>query len=260
MKRLVRIVLTVVLPLIATATFAQNPPPAPAPAPAGTLPPPAPVASPIRLTLDLAAVNVAGNTNTTTLNLGDQFEYKTKRARFSQFANLIYGRTEGVTTAENIKAGLRAEHRLLAVVYGYLGVTYERDSIAGIDHRFAESGGVLIRLIDLPRDLWTFEAGSDVNQSRSTLAKVRNFVSLRFATVIRHNFTQSAYISESAETLPSVENSRDYRINSETALVAPLSGRLALKVSYLVRYAHLPEIPTAKQTDRTLSTGVQIAF
>ena len=152
------------------------------------------------------------------------------------------------------------EHRIWAVVFGWVGVTYERNRFAGIAHRYAESGGLALRIIDLPKDLWTFETGTAVNQEQNTVALIRNFMALRFATVIRHNFTQTAFISESFESLPSVENRSDYRLNSESDLVAPLSGRLALKVSYVIRYQNLPTVVGAVKTDRTLSTGVQVAF
>src|SRR2546430_2373277 len=148
------------------------------------------------LTLDLGAVNATGNTTVTNLNVGDRFEYKSKAAGLVQFANIIYGRIGDSTTAEQIKAGLLLDHRIWLVLHGYVGVTFERNRFAGIDRRFEETAGLGIRLLDLPRSLWTFEAGSAVNQQRSTIATIRNFLSLRFATVIRHNFTQTTFISE----------------------------------------------------------------
>src|SRR5712671_6972997 len=139
--------------LTATNAFAQNAP-VPAPPQAGrTLPAPAPVASPIRLTLDLGAVNATGNTTVTNLNVGDRFEYKSKAAGVVQFANIIYGRIGDSTTAEQIKAGLLLDHRIWLVVHGYVGVTFERNRFAGIDRRFEETAGLGIRLLDLPRSL-----------------------------------------------------------------------------------------------------------
>src|SRR6267378_2712297 len=92
--------------LTATNAFAQNAP-VPAPPQAGrTLPAPAPVASPVRLTLDLGALNASGNTTVTNLNVGDRFEYKSKAAGLVQFASVAYGRVNDSVTAEQIKAGL----------------------------------------------------------------------------------------------------------------------------------------------------------
>src|SRR5579872_6122993 len=129
MKLLVRVFPAAGL-LVATAASAQTPAPAPTPGPAPvavirTAPVPAPV-SPVKLTLDIGAVNATGNTNVTTLNLGDAFEYKGKSGGFAEFANVVYGRIGDSTTAEQIRAGLRVDHRLWAVVFGWVGVTYER--------------------------------------------------------------------------------------------------------------------------------------
>src|SRR5580765_5714196 len=133
MTRLRHLPAAVVL-LIATTAFAQNPP-APAPAPAGrTLPAPAPVASPVRLTLDIGAMNASGNTTVTNLNVGDRFEYKSKAAGLVQFADVAYGRVDDSVTAEQIKVGRMLDHRILLVLHGYVGATYERNQFAGIAH------------------------------------------------------------------------------------------------------------------------------
>ena len=222
-------------------------------------PPPAPISGPVKLTLDAGFVNAAGNTNVTTLNLGDNFEYRGSSMGFAQFANVVYGRTGDSTTAEQIKGGLRVERKLVSVLHAFVGLTYERNRFAGLSRRFEEHAGLSLRMIDRPSDLWTFETGSSVNQQRSVANVVRNFLSLRFATLFRHNFTKTAYLSESAEFLPSMENSQDYLVNSETAVVVPVAGIVALKVSYLVKFDHLPE-PGFRRSDRVLSTGLQITF
>src|SRR5438874_6122965 len=121
MKRLVRIVPAAVLLFVAASALAQSPVPLPVPAPAPSatsLPAPAPVASPIRLTLDVGAVNATGNTTVTNLNVGDRFEYKSKAAGVVQFANIIYGRIGDSTTAEQVKAGLLLDHRIWLVLHG----------------------------------------------------------------------------------------------------------------------------------------------
>jgi putative salt-induced outer membrane protein YdiY len=116
-----------------------------------------------------------------------------------------------------------------------------------------------VRLIDLPATIWSFEAGSSINQQRSTTLLSRGFAALRLATLFRHNFTKTAYLQESAEYLPNLETGADWRVNSETALVAPIAGRVALKVSYVVKFDNLPETGFQK-SDRIFSTAVQIAF
>ena len=64
---------------------------------------------------------------------------------------------------------------------------------------------------------------------------------------------------QSVEAIPNLDTSDDWRLNSESALVAAFSKRLALKLTYLVRYDHLPE-PTFKDTDRLFTAGIQVTY
>ena len=61
------------------------------------------------------------------------------------------------------------------------------------------------------------------------------------------------------EFLPNLQESRDVRLNTETSLVAPLSGKVAIKLAYAIRFDNLPE-PGFKKTDRVFTSGVQIVF
>lgn len=236
--------------LTATAVAAQEPaapPAAPAPAP------------PVKLTLDLGFVNAAGNTNVTTLSLGDELSYKQGRWELKEIGAVIYGRTDDSTTVEQIKVTGRSDVRLVSVLRLYVGVTYERNRFAGIARRLEEFAGLGLRLIDLPATVWSLEAGSSLNQQQSTAQLSSGFAALRLATVFRHNFTKTAYFQETGEYLPNMETGGDWRVNSETAMVAPIAGRVALKVSYVVKVDNLPE-PGFRKTDRIFSTAVQIAF
>ena len=66
------------------------------------------------LTTDLGFVNTAGNTEITTLNLGEKLGYHTADSLwlFSQFASAVYGRTSGQETANQLAAGVRLDRGL----------------------------------------------------------------------------------------------------------------------------------------------------
>ena len=241
---------------VASLAFAGS---ASAQAPSPPAAPATPPVSPYKLTLDAGLVNASGNTDVTTFNAGDRFEYKGSSAGFAQFLNAIYGRASDSVTTEQIKAGMRVDVKLVSIVHGFVSGTYERNRFAGIARRFEEAAGLALRMIDIPTDLWTVELGSSVNQEHSTAAVSRDYVALRVASLYRHNFTKTANLTEAAEVLPDLEDSRNLLVNSETALVAPLSGHVAFKVSYVVKFDNLPE-PGFKKTDRVLSSGLQIAF
>ena len=81
--------------------------------------------------------------------------------------------------------------------------------------------------MDGPRDLLSVELGSAVTQQRSTAEVANNFVALRMAANYKHRFTEAAYVQQIVEALPDARDFDDTRVNSETALVAPLSSKVA---------------------------------
>jgi len=247
------------LKLLAVAALAAAVPAAAQDAPAPPAEPAPPPAATTRLALDLGFVNAAGNTDVTTFSLAETFEYKAARWSLSEFASAVYGRTGDSTTAEQLKAGGRLDVKLISVLHGFVGVTWERNRFAGISRRFEEYAGLALRVIDLPTTTWNIEVGSSLNQQRSTAALARNFAALRVGTQLRHNFTKATYFEEKAEVLPNAQDSDDLRVNSETALVAPISARIALKLLYNVKFDNQPE-PGFRKTDRIFTTAIQIVF
>ena len=230
----------------AVPVFAQQPAPVPAP-------------RSVKLTLDLGLVNASGNTSVTTFNTGDNFELKRSAFALTQFAAIVYGRSGDSTNAEQIKAGTRLDRQLVSMLHGFVGVTYERNRFAGIARRFEEFAGLGLRVVDSPSDVWTVETGVSLNQKRSTASVNEKFVALRFATLYRHNFTKAAYASQNVEILPSVQSAGGVLMNTESSLVAPVAGRMALKLSYTVKYDSEPE-PGFRKTDRVFASGLQIMF
>jgi putative salt-induced outer membrane protein len=214
-----------------------------------------------RLTASAGLVDVAGNTRLMSLTGDQRLEHRTADARwmFSQNAGAVYGRTDDSTTATLLKAGLRADRALSARWSAFLGAGFERNRFAGISRRFEEVLGLGWKALSTPRDRLVLEAGASFNQQRSTLDQSDNFVAARGAAAFRHQFTATAYFEQLAEFLPSLENGDDLRINTETALVAPISARIALKASYAIRFDNLPA-PGFKKTDRILTSGIQITF
>ena len=95
-----------------------------------------------------------------------------------------------------------------------------------------------------------------MTQQRSTLGSTNSLPSLRSGASWRHNFTEASYFLQQVEYLPSLEVGEDYRVNSETSLIAPLSSHVAIKVGYQLRYDNLPE-PLRRKSDRIFLTSLQ---
>lgn len=213
----------------------------------------------------LGFVNVSGNTSVTTLNAEERFIRRLAPWEFKQDLGTVYGKTDGTESSNLWRASLRADYGLAAHWALYALTAFDRNRFAGIKSRFAEGAGVVAKLVATDIDQLNLEGGFQVTQQRNLDGTDDNFKSLRGATSWKHAFSPAAYFFQSAEFLPNLDESEDLRINSETAVVAPLSSHVGMKFSYVVRFDNLPALNAAgtaplKKTDRIFSSGIQISF
>ena len=214
---------------------------------------------PFQLQADLGFVNVAGNTEVTSLNAGEKVIYTTAPIVLTQTFTAIYGRTDGQTSASTWKASGRMDYGFAEhlAVFGLVG--FEKNRFAGIDRRFEEVVGLALKVLTGPHDILETEAGLSFNQQRTTTAVEDNFIAARAAAMYKHLLGEKAFLQQTAEALPNLEDSEDLRVNTETALVAPLSSSISLKLAYAIRFDNQPE-PGFKKTDRMFTSGVQVVF
>jgi len=212
-----------------------------------------------RTTIDLGVVNASGNTRLRTANAAEQLVYRTAPWKFTQTFNIVNGSTNGVETANNIRAGLRTDYGFSAHIRAYALVLYERNRFAGIARRFEESVGAVYGALTGPKHILDIEAGAGNNQQRGTGGPVESFWLGRFAGRYRYTIRGNSYVEEKLEILENLETTADTRVDSEATLVAPLSATIALRFGYLVRFDNRPE-PTFEKTDQIVSSGVQIVF
>lgn len=216
---------------------------------------------PVTIVTDLGFVNTAGNTEITTLNLGERLTYRNIDSTwlFNQFAGAVYGRTSGQQTANQLNAGVRLDRSLGGALYLFAGAKWDKDRFAGIQRRFEEILGLSWRAIESPSDVLVLEGGTAFTQKQAITGVDDNFVSARAAADFRHSLSEKAFFRQLVELLPNLEDGDDVRLNSETALVAPLSSNIAIKMAYGIRFDNQPEIGF-KKTDRVFTSGVQIVF
>ena len=212
------------------------------------------------LTLDFGLVNATGNAEFTSMNAGEKATWAKGRWGLSQTGKVLFGETDNVRTAESYDFNVRGDRGLSARVGVFVFVAYYRDPFAGLASRWSGGPGVAVGLIRATRDTLNVEGALTEQSERTTAAIDRSFAATRAAAAYKHTFGSSnAAFTQTLEWLGNLETSEDYRLNSETALVAPLSSKIGLRVSYVIRFDNVPE-PTFKKTDRILTTGIQVAL
>lgn len=210
------------------------------------------------VTFDFGLVDASGNSDILSLNLGEKLSRKFDRWVLSQSAKALYGETDGSRTTESYDINGRVEYTLSPRIGTFVLGVFQRDPFAGVAERWSGGPGLAVGLLRSPRDTLTVEGAMTLQNERSIAGVQRDFGATRTAALFKHVFSAGAFVTQNLEWLANVEEGADYRLNSETALIAPISKQIALRVSYVIRFDNQPE-PGFETTDRILTTGVQIS-
>ncbi len=208
---------------------------------------------------DLGYVSATGNTDVTTMSVGNRITHNRGTWTYSQNGAYIYGRTKGKESANQLRLGLRADASFNGAVGAFVAVAYERNVYAGFNSRYDELLGIQWRAIREKQDSLTVDGGGVLTQQENTLGQRVQLPAARTAVNYKHLFNGRASVQHLAEVIPDVKSGGHFRLNSETAMVAPLSEHMSLKVRYATRFNSAP--PTGfGTTDRVFTAGVQIAY
>jgi putative salt-induced outer membrane protein len=239
----------------------QHAPPAP-PAPPPKPPPFATVHT------DLGYVNTSGNTDVQTLNFADQVVLNPSPVnKLTQTFTVVYGTNNNKVQTSQWTAGLRDEYALRKHLGLFALLNFDRNTFAGIDYRFEEGGGVAFIPIDAPHDRLEIDVGASYIESKSTFTDTLGFlrdssdryIVARTGIIYRHTIVKDTYVQESVEGIPDLQKSENYRVNSQTDMVAPLSKHIAVKLGYTLRYTNLPP-PGFQKMDRLFTSDLQFTF
>ena len=213
----------------------------------------------IGATADVSLVATSGNTAVTTLSLGQQLAAAVGRWRFTQGVSLVYGRAADSTNAADLKARGSVGFALSSATDLLTTLSYERNRFAGIARRFEEGTSLAWKTGPEDETRLEVESGLTLVQQLGIQGLSEVFVAGRTAAKLQHRLTGKAYARVGAEFLPNLEDLTDFRLNAEAALVAPLTGRLAVQLVYSLKMDNRPE-PGFQKTDRTFTSGLRVAL
>ena len=212
-----------------------------------------------KATLDFGYVQTSGNSQVTTMNVGEKLSQERGRLTLLQGFALIYGKQRDTVNTNTLRAGFRGDYKIDKLFALFLGVGFDRNTFAGIERRFEEQLGLQARVLAARQDTLRIEAGGSVTQQLGTDGVVQDFPAARAAAAWRHVFTAAAYFQQNIEFIPNIKETTDWRVNTESSVIAPVSSHIGIKISYVIRFDHLPE-PGFADTDRLFTTGIQVTF
>jgi putative salt-induced outer membrane protein len=150
----------------------------------------------------------------------------------------------------------------------FLATRFDRNVLQGISRRFEEGFGLSIKALERPKDILGITIGASALQttflgSVNTANIPRNFPAARVGADYKHLFSKVAYFQQILELLPNLQNNEALLANAESAIVAPISTNIGLKLGYIVRYNGLPPVRdgrSLKKTDTFFSSGLTFSY
>ena len=257
---MIRIVVrSVLLSMVsAGAVVAQAPAVPPAPA--------EPKKPPYEFAADFSLAASQGNQEVTTLALGQHYSYAFPTWKFTQSASALRGTANGVKNAELYQAGVRGDYNLTKKLTAYLSLDGLRNTPAGLTSQVAEGVGLGYQFLNSDEDKLELSAGVGALQRKfvSVGASQNDFVG-NAAGTYRHLFSKVSYFEQTAGFTPNFSTTNAWLFTSKSAVVAPLSAKIGIKVAYLINYNNAPPNNPAteapfKKFDGLLTTGVQFTY
>jgi len=215
----------------------------------------------LRFTGDAGYVNTSGNSSVQTLNLGYKVAAAVGAWGFNQQFAVVHGKSKGATVTSLWRGSFRADLSVQEGVTLYALLNYERNVFAGLKSRVSNNAGVAAVAFADERNKLTIEGGVSLTAQRGIAPKGRDldFLGGRAATAYVHRIGPKATFSQSVEVLPNFRDAEDIRLNSESAVLAPITKQIGLKLTYVIRYDGLPETGYLT-TDRLFTSGVQVTL
>jgi putative salt-induced outer membrane protein len=212
-----------------------------------------------KVTADVGYVQTSGNTAVTTTSVGEKWTQSRGKFTLEQTFSFVYGEQAGIEVNNTLAAGVRGDYKLGDYFSLYGDVKFDRAPFSGISRRTVESFGLQLQALAAGNDTVRVSLGGSMTQQLGTDGNQNNFPAANAGLVWRHAFTAAAYFQQNLEAIPNLKDQEDLRVSSESALIAPISARIGMKLSYIVRFDNVPE-PGFKSTDRIFTTGLQITF
>lgn len=210
---------------------------------------------------ELSFVDTAGNTEVRTLSAKNLLKYKfSDKVHGAWKIGVLYGETDGERNAENYYTELRMDYLFTERLYCNVIGGWHKDEFAGFDSRYYLGPGVGRKFLTGPTHLLLGEAGLNYVNEEYTDDTSKDYVAGRAFAQYQYAFTEKNKFSQSLEFLYDFDDSENYKVHSETAVISALNSSLSLKASYVIKYNNKPVPETLEDTDTVLTAALVVNF
>jgi len=210
---------------------------------------------------ELSFVDTGGNTDVTSLSAKNLLKYKfSDELQAAWKLGALYGQNDGEKNAESYFSNLRLDYLFTEHLYSFINAGWSKDKFAGFDSRYYVGPGTGYKFLAGPKHFLLAEVGLNYVNEQYIDDTDKEYLGGRAFAEYEYAFMDKNKFSQSMEYLHDFDDSENYNVNSETALISALSDYLSLKTSYSVKYDNKPVPSTLKDTDTILSVTLVVNF
>lgn len=209
---------------------------------------------------ELSVVSANGNSKANTNSAKNTFTYNWSDVTgLELLAGALGTKSNGTVTAEQYNASEKVTWKLVGSNYVYEKFGWESNRFAGVRHRYDGNVGLGRLLMDLPKHKWSAELGGGYVAEELINAPHNDYASGRAYSKYAWKLSETAEFSQDGEYLHSFDDSKAYRLKTETALIASMTTHLSLKTSFVWKRNAVPPAGTIKD-DTLTSVALIINF
>jgi len=210
---------------------------------------------------EFSFVDTSGNSNVRTLSAKNAMKYRlTDPVTLTWKLDALHGEDGGTSTAERYSSDLRGGYEVSSDAFVFGNAGWRQDKFAGLNRETLLGFGYGYKLWTGPLHFMTLEGGLQQVQDRYTDDTSTDHTDARIFGEYGLAFAAQNRFKQTIELLYDFGNSEQYRANLETSLTSALNERFSTKLSYLVRYNHVPALATLDTTDATFSVALVANF
>jgi putative salt-induced outer membrane protein YdiY len=201
---------------------------------------------------EVSFLNTNGNTKTQTTAAKDSFSYDFNTLdRLELDGGGLGARSQGQVTAEQYFAGEKFQRKYDDRDYVFQKYRWNKNRFAGIADLQEITVGVGRDIWKTMDDLLTGELSPGyLNEERVGDTRVSAATS-RVYSKYEHVFTATSKFSQDVEYIQNLQDKRDSRINTMTALTTALSAHFSVKTSFVWKRSTLPPAGRSKDDEIT---------
>jgi len=204
-------------------------------------------------------VITAGNSQTTSISLGQKDAYQLNQNIVKGFADFLTASSKGTESALTWDLGARYERELNERVSLFAGEKVESNKYQNLLQRYSSDVGGKYFFQNTEHWKWDAEFGYRYSMENYPVG-YKDFSFLRLYNECVRSFSKATSLKWWIEYLPNITESAAYQLNTEISATAAFNEVFSLSTAYLVKYYHQPPAGTEFKTDSTFTTAIVAKF